>query len=46
MHWESDSINQSVDAVATIADHSKMETDELTQEAYDKLRERVQVLEI
>ena len=28
-----------------IADHSKMETEELTQEAFDKLRERVQVLE-
>lgn len=28
-----------------VADHSKMETDELTQEAFDKLRERVQVLE-
>merc|ERR1719239_1502439 len=31
--------------MAIIADHSKMETDELTQEAFDKLRERVQVLE-
>ena len=28
-----------------ITDHFKMETDELTQEAFDKLRERVQVLE-
>ena len=28
-----------------IADHSNMETDELTQEVFDKLRERVQVLE-
>ena len=35
----------SANALAIIADHSKMETDELTQEAFDKLRERVQVLE-